>query len=82
MTGETKTISLLRGERDNAGTRLLFLMNRRLVMELAARPEHVATLTKQIDEILNWLDRHDVKAEGNNYAELESDDGTPAHKPE
>jgi hypothetical protein len=59
-------------------------MNRRLVNHhrVAVELEHVATLTKQIDEILNWLDRHDVKAEGNNYAELESDDGTPAHKPE
>ena len=68
MTQEsTKTISLLRGGRDNAGTRILHLYNTTIMLANAGRYEHASKSEARMNEIIDWLDLHDIQADKGDY---------------
>lgn len=58
MSGDTKTrtISLLRGERENCGTKLLFWEGQVQMLAMAGRDELARKARARYMEIINWLD--------------------------
>jgi hypothetical protein len=64
---QTKTISMLRGERDNAGTRIMHLYGLTVMLANASRYDAARKTEARLNEILNWLDRHDIKADEGDY---------------
>ena len=53
---KTRTISLLRDERENCGTKLLFWEGQVTMLTLAGREELARKARARYMEIINWLD--------------------------
>ena len=53
---KTRTISLLRGERENCGTKLLFWEGQVTMLALAGREELARKARARYMEIIDWLD--------------------------